>query len=126
MEDKVMPFIGLLIGKSIFGKTITKGAAEWIVSAGLFLAVMLGGLGLWSWVKHDIISQHEAKIERRAAPATDAASTQRANDTIKRTQEQKDAHDVIVAQPDQPIAPTSRAHACLQLRRAGKHSSACQ
>jgi hypothetical protein len=118
--------LGLLIGKSIFGKTITETAAKWILSAGLFVAAMLLLFGLWSWVKHDIISQHEAKIERRAAPATDAASAQRANDTIKRIQEQKDMHDAIVAQPDKPIAPTSHARGCLQLQRAGKHSPACQ
>jgi hypothetical protein len=82
--------------------------------------------GLKSLYDHSVIDKHEAKLERRAAPATDKAASERAADTIRNDKHEEDLHDVIAAQPDQPIAPTSRALACQRLRNAGKHPPACR
>ena len=117
--------IGLLVGKTIFGRTISEKAARAIAYVGLVLLIFGTCLGVVAWIRSDAVADHEIRIERRAAPATEKASTERAQDTIKRTAEAKEMHDVIVAQPDQPIAPTSRARACEQLRRAGKQPPAC-
>jgi choline-glycine betaine transporter len=118
--------IGLVAGRTLFGKTITDAAAKWIVSAGLFLAALLFLFGLWSWVKHDIIAQHDAKLEQRAKPATDKAADERANDAIENARNEKEAHDAIAAQPDQPISPTSRALSCKRLHDIGRNPPACR
>jgi hypothetical protein len=73
-----------------------------------------------------VIEDHEAGIAKRAAPATNKAASERANDTIRQSQNEKEAHDAIAAQPDQPIAPTSRALACKRLRDNGINSPACR
>jgi hypothetical protein len=89
----------------------------------LGIAILL--LGKCAYDK-SVIDKHELKLERRAAPATDKAATERARDTIRNDKHEEELHDVIAAQPDQPIAPTSHALACQRLRNAGKHPSACR
>lgn len=85
-------------------------------------------LVVWAAVKiHDrgVIDKHEQKLEQRAAPATNKAADERAADTVRTTKDDQERHDVIAAQPDQPIAPTSHALACKRLRDAGKHPASC-
>lgn len=117
--------IGLLVGKSIFGHVIGEKLARFLAYAGLFIAVagMIGGVVLW--IRSDAVSDHQAKLEHRAAPATDKAADERAKDTIKQSANEKEAHDAIQAQPDQPIAPTSRALSCKRLRDHNINSPAC-
>ena len=92
------------------------------------LAVLIG-LALWSAkcaYDQSVIDKHEQKIEQRARPATDKAADERANDTIANAKTEKDMHDAIAAQPDQPIAPTTHALSCERLRRAGRNPPACR
>jgi hypothetical protein len=99
------------------------GAAVAVVLFLLALAAL--ELGKCAYDK-SVIDNHEAKVERRAAPATDKAATERANDTIATAKHEQELHDVIQAQPDQPSSPTSRALACKRLSDAGKHPPACR
>jgi hypothetical protein len=95
-----------------------------VIAAGVVLLL----LAVFAAVKmHDrrVVKDHEAAIQKRAAPATDKAATERANDTIRNDKSEQEMHDVIAKAPDQPIAPTSRAHGCEQLRRAGRHNPTC-
>lgn len=117
--------IGLLVGKTIFGKTITEKAARAIAYAGLFLLIAALIYGVVAWIRSDAVSDHQQKIEHRAAPATSKAADERAADAITNAKQEQEMHDVIAKAPDQPIAPTSRARACEQLRRAGRHPAAC-
>lgn len=94
-----------------------------IMGAILLIAALWGLKALYD---HSVIDKHEQKLERRAAPATEKASNERAADTIRTTKDDQERHDVIAAQPDQPIAPTSHALACKRLRDAGKHPPACR
>jgi hypothetical protein len=73
-----------------------------------------------------VIENHEQKIEQRARPATDKAADERANDTIANAKSEQEMHNAIAAQPDQPIAPTTRALSCERLRRAGRTPPACR
>jgi hypothetical protein len=107
------------------GPKFSKFAAPLIYA--FYIIVAVGGFfGLKALYDSSVINKHEQKIERRAAPATNRAADQRANDTITNTKNEEEMHNVIAAQPDQPIAPTSHARACLQLRRAGRSSAACR
>lgn len=106
------------------GPKASKFAAPLIYTGYIILAVG-AFFGLKALYDSSVISHHEQKIQNRVAPATNKASNERANDTIANTKNEEDMHNVIAAQPDQPIAPTSRAHGCEQLRRAGRHSAAC-
>jgi hypothetical protein len=100
--------------------------AKVAVMAALFV-LALGFLGLGKCAYDRIvIDKHEQKIEQRAKPATDKAASERATDTIANAKKDQERHDVIQAQPDQPIAPTSRALSCKRLRDVGKHPPACR
>jgi hypothetical protein len=117
--------IGVLVGRTIFGKVIDEKLARLIAYAGL-IAVLLAMLGTAICsIRKDAVDDHEAKIEARAKPATDKAADERARDTIATAQHEQELHNAIAAQPDQPIAPTSRALACKRLRDAGRHPPAC-
>lgn len=118
--------IGWLVGKQIFGRVIGEKGARFIAYAGLVLLIFSLIGGAVACVRRDAVSDHEAKIERRAKPATDKAADERAKDAIENHKQQEERRDVIEAQPDQPIAPTSHALACKRLRDAGKHPPACQ
>jgi 3-hydroxyacyl-CoA dehydrogenase len=96
-----------------------------VIGAGVVLLL----LAIFAAVKihdHRVVAQHEAKIEQRAKPATDQAAAERSKDAITQAKNEEEMHNAIASQPDQPIAPTSHARACLQLRRAGKHPASCQ
>jgi hypothetical protein len=94
-----------------------------VVAAIALIGAVWGAMKLHD---HRVIDNHEAKIERRAAPATDKAATERANDTIANAKNDQERHDAINAQPDQPIAPTSRALACARLRQRGHAPASCR
>lgn len=109
---------------------IAKGLPEkWarvILIAGLFVAVLAAGLALKLAYDHHVIKVNNQKVEKRAAPATDQAATERATETVAIAQHEQEMHHEIAAQPDQPIAPTSHTRACEQLRRAGRNPPACR
>lgn len=114
------------LATALIGAGVSKKLATPLVYLGLIAA----GVGTFFVAKaiydHAVIQKHEQKIEHRARPATDQAANERARDQIQNSKDEQEMHDVIAAQPDQPITPTSRAHACEQLRRAGRHSAACR
>jgi D-arabinose 1-dehydrogenase-like Zn-dependent alcohol dehydrogenase len=116
-----MPVFLLKFATSIVGPRFARAA---IYGVGALLLV----LAIFAAVKihdHSVIAAHEAKLEQRAKPATDQAAKERANDTIANAKNEEEMHNVIAAQPDQPISPTSHALSCERLRRAGRHSAAC-
>jgi hypothetical protein len=117
--------IGMLVGKQVFGHVLGEKGARAIAYLGLFLliAAVLGGALLA--IRHDAVSDHQAKVAERARPATDKAANERANDAIANARQDQERRDVIEAQPDQPIAPTSHALACKRLRDARRDSPAC-
>lgn len=117
--------IGWLAAKSLFGKPIGEGPARWILTAALFLAILGVAAGTIAALKQKGATDYVQKVEKRAAPATNKASDERARDAITNAKAEQEMHDVIAAQPDQPIAPTSHARGCEQLRRAGRHPASC-
>lgn len=119
-------FIGMLAGKQLFGRTITEPVARAIGIAGLVLLILGVAGGIVLAIRNDAVSDHEAHQVQRAAKATEKASTERAQDAVTNSKNDQERHDVINAQPDQPIAPTSLALSCKRLRDAGKHPSACR
>lgn len=117
-----MPF---LIGLALKAGIPARFAKVAVIAT--LVALLIVGLGVAKCAyDKSVIEDHEAKIARRAAPATDKAADERANDIIKQSQNEKEAHDAIQAQPDQPISPTSRALACKRLRDAGRNPPACR
>lgn len=89
--------------------------------------LLLGALwGVKSLYDHRVVADHQVQVEKRAAPATDQAATERANDTIAQAKTEQEAHNAIQAQPDQPISPTSHALACERLHRLGRNPAACR
>lgn len=112
--------IGLLVDRGLSEKAAR--AASYI---GLVLLILSVCGGVVAWIRHDAVADHQAKVQQRVQPANDKAASERANDAINNAKSQQELHDVIQAQPDQPIAPTSRALACERLRRAGRHPASC-
>lgn len=112
--------IGLLVDKGL-----SERAARALAYAGLLLTLagMIGGVV--AWIRHDAVADHEVRVERRAAPATEKAASERVADAVHNAKQAQERHDVIAAEPDQPIAPTSRALGCKRLRDAGVRSPAC-
>lgn len=111
----------------------------WLIAQGLSLRIaklivyiglpILAFLLLWgakALYDRSVVDRHEQKVEQRARPATDKAADERASDTIKNAETEKGMHDAIAAQPDQPIAPTSRALSCERLRKLGRNPPACR
>lgn len=114
-------FITFLIAKGVPAKF-----ARPLAIAGL-IALILAAMGTAVCaIRKDAVDDHETKVEARARPATDKAAGERARDTIATTKHEQELHDVIAAQPDQPIAPTSRALSCKRLRDAGRNPPACR
>lgn len=115
---------------SLIGWLILKGFSEKQARAISYLgiaALILAALGTaLCAIRKDAVEDHQAKLEQRAKPATDKAADERAKDTIAVAKSEQEAHDVIAAQPDQPIAPTSHALACKRLRDAGRTPPACR
>ena len=116
-----MNLIATLIGWGVpakLAKPLLYGVGVLLLVGAIFAAVKL----------HDrrVVASHEAQIQQRAAPATDQAATERANDTIATTRHEEELHNVIAAQPDQPIAPTSHALSCKRLHDAGRNPPACR
>ena len=103
-------------------KGLSSKAAPRVAWAGTALVALCAVAALlWAAIAmHDrnVISTNDAKIERKAVKATDQAASERASETITLNQSETEAHNVIAAQPDQPIAPTSHALSCDRLRRA--------
>lgn len=118
--------IGWLAAKSLFGSPIGEKLARVILTAALFLGVLGASAALVAAYNHHVITVNNQKIVRRAAPATNKAADERAQDAIRGAAQQREMHDVIQAQPDQPIAPTTRALSCERLRRAGRTPPACR
>jgi hypothetical protein len=118
--------IGFLVGKQIFGKTITEGVARWIVTAALFLVILCACAGLIAAYNHHVIAANNQKVERRAAPATDKAAAERADDAIANAKAEQEMHDVIHSVPDAAPAGPSHALACKRLRDLGRNPPACR
>lgn len=120
----IPPFI-LTFAEGLLGPQFAKFAKPliWLVAA---LLLALAAYAVLKIHDHRVVAASQAKVVQRAAPATDQAATERANDTVAITQHEQEQHNAIAAQPDQPIAPTSHVRACDQLRRAGRTPPACR
>lgn len=100
--------------------------AKPVLIAGLFaLALAAFGLGKCAYDR-SVISNHEAKIERRAKPATDKAASERATDTIANAKHEQELHDAVHSVPDAPPSGPSHALACKRLRDSGRNPPACR
>ena len=118
-----MNLVATLIGWGVPAKL----AKPLLIGVGVLLLV---GLAFAAVKLHDrnVVKTHDTQVQVKTLQAqqkaNDAAAEQRSTDTIKQAQNEQEAHNAIAAQPDQPIAPTSRALGCERLRRAGKNLSA--
>jgi hypothetical protein len=118
--------IGMLAGKTIFGKTITEPVARFMLTAGLVLAVLAVLGGIVAFIRHDAVADHQAAFVKRAAPATDQAAAERATDTIAVAKQEQEAHDVIHSVPDAAPSAPSHALACKRLHDLGRDPPACR
>lgn len=118
--------MGMLIAAIIARTGWSERAARLAAHAGLVLLVvaMLGGIV--AFIRKDAVDDHQGKVERRAAPATNQAARERVDDALAGAKHEQELHDAVQSQPDQPIAPTSRALACKRLRDAGRDPPACR
>lgn len=93
------------------------------------VGVLLFVLAAFAVVKihdHRVVANHEAQIQKRAAPATDRAADERANDTIANAKNEEELHNAVHSVPDAAPAGPSHALACKRLSNAGKHPPACR
>lgn len=113
--------IGLLIARGW-----SERAARVISFAGLALLLLGASAGLLMAYNRHIIGQHEQRVAKRAAPATDQAANERANDAIANAKHEQETHDAIHAVPDTAPAGPSHALACKRLRDLGRNPPACR
>lgn len=120
-----MPVFLLTFAEGLLGPNLSKFAKPliYVVLALLILFALWGGKCAYD--RH-VIKNHDSALQKTANKANDAASSQRAQDTITNAKHQQETHDVIAAQPDQPISPTSLALSCQRLHHAGRDSPACR
>jgi hypothetical protein len=75
---------------------------------------------------HRVIAAHEQKLERRAAPATDRAANERANNAIANAKHEEELHNAVHSVPDATPAGPSHALACKRLHDLGRDPPACR
>lgn len=118
--------MGTLIA-AIVNRTGWPEAAARAVAYGLLALIVLAALwgGKCVYDRH-VVSDHQAAVEQRAAPATDQAATERANDAIAIAKQEEEAHNVIHSVPDAAPAGPSHALACKRLHDLGRDPPACR
>jgi hypothetical protein len=94
------------------------------VVGGLLLILALWGLK--TAYDNSVVDKHEQKLEHRAAPATNKAAEERANDAITNAKHEEDMHNAVHSVPDAAPAAPSHALACERLRRRGNPPTACR
>ena len=119
-----MPVFLLTFVEGLLGPKLASYAKPLIYAVGGLL-VLLAIFAAFKIHDHRVIAAHEAQVQQRAAKANDQAASERANDTITNSRTAEETHNAIAAQPDQPIAPTSRALGCQRLHHAGRRTPAC-
>jgi hypothetical protein len=117
--------MGTIIGL-LTARGLSETAARLIAYVGGALLLLGAFAGLVAAYNHHIIGQHEAKIEKRAAPATNQAATERAHDTITNANNEEEAHNAVHSVPDAAPAGPSHALACARLKRQGRLPPACR
>lgn len=115
---------------SVIGFLIAKGLSERMARiaayAGLILVIASAFTLAIHLIRKDAVSDHQTKVEQRARPANDKAANERAKDAIDNAKSEQEMKDAIQAQPDQPIAPTTRSLSCERLRRRGNPPAECR
>lgn len=93
-----------------------------------FILLLLGTGGIFLGVHlydQHVIAQEDTRRIAAAAPAYDAAASQRATDTLANAANEKDLHDAIKTAPTGgTLSPAAHALACERLRKAGRTLSA--
>lgn len=120
----MIPPILITFVEGLLGPNFSKLAKPLIYLALIVILVTGFGIAKCSYDRN-VIAKHDAQIEQRATPANDKAANERAHDITTNSNNESEMHNVIAAQPDQPISPTSHARACLELHRAGKYPASC-
>jgi hypothetical protein len=114
--------MGNLVGLLINATGWSERACRALATLGLVIALLGACAGVVLAVEHRGVAKYQEKQEARARPATERAEAERSSDVVTQAKTEQEMHDVVVAAPDQAIAPSSLARACLQLRRAGKRA----
>jgi hypothetical protein len=116
-----MNLVALLVGWGVpakLAKPLLIGLGILLFIGAIFAAVKIHD--------HRVVAQHEAQIQQRAAPATDQAATERANDTLTNAKHEEEAHSAIHSVPDAAPAAPSHALACKRLHDLGRNPPACR
>lgn len=118
--------IGSLLLPRLLGKEISDRLAK-IAGIITLVVALLAALALAKFAyDRSVVAEYEAERQAEASQAREDAADQRADDTIRLTQEEKELHDVIEAAPQGgTLSPAARALACERLRRAGRIPPAC-
>jgi anti-sigma factor ChrR (cupin superfamily) len=117
--------MGIIIG-ALVARGLSEKVARAIAYAALALLILAAIAGGKCAYDRSVIAHHEAQQAQKSVKATNEAASERATDTVAAAKHEQELHDVIQAQPDQPIAPTSRALACKRLHDAGRDPPACR
>jgi hypothetical protein len=118
--------MGTLIG-AIIARTGWSETAARLVAYVLLALLVLGALAAGKCAyDRSVITTQQTKVEHRAAPATDQAASERANDSIAEAKSEQEAHDVIHSVPDAAPAAPSHALACKRLHDLGRDPPACR
>jgi hypothetical protein len=118
--------IGLMVGRQLFGRTITEPVARFIAIAMLFLTLLGGCAGLVSCLKHKGATDYVQKVEHRAAPATTKAADERVKDAVTNAKNEEELHNAVHSVQDAAPAGPSHALACKRLSNVGKHPASCR
>jgi Tfp pilus assembly protein PilO len=113
--------IAMLVGKTLFGKTITEGGAKWLVGIGLFLTALAAIAVVKIAYDRSVISHHEAKAELKQEKAERKADTnltqQKTEDDAAAMARQQEITNATRNIPDQAPSAQQRTRACIELRR---------
>lgn len=119
-----MPVFLITFVEGLLGPKLAKYAKSliWVV---LVIVLVLGfGVAKCAYDRH-VEKNYVNKIQERAAPATNQAATERANDTYNNAKKEQERHDAVHSVPDAVPAGPSHALACKRLHDLGRHPPAC-
>jgi hypothetical protein len=113
--------VGMLVGKTIFGRVISEPVARFLVGLGLFIAALaVVGLGK---VMYDraVIAHHNLKADAKLVKAERKADTnlvqQKVADDAAAAARKQEITDATRNIPDQAPSARQRARVCIELRR---------
>lgn len=105
----------------LVGQRFAKPAA---IGSAILLLIALLSIGKCVYDRH-VVATYVDKVQVKASHATDKAADQRAKDTIRNDQNEKELHDAINAAPGGTPSPAAHALSCKRLHKIGRYPASC-